>query len=72
MYGLFLFLGGLLYKEIYAYLPIQILITFKKAWYYLPVFGFGAVLYNFRNISQNNVLYKKTITYIVIPCNHLS
>ena len=44
-------LGGLLYKAIYSYLPVQIMISFKKAWYYLPVFGFGAVLYNFKNIK---------------------
>lgn len=51
MYGLLIFLGGLFYKGIYSYLPIQIVIALKKSWYYLPVFGFGAVLYNFRNIK---------------------
>jgi len=51
MYGFFLFIGGLLYKEMFSYLPLQVIIAFKKAWFYLPVFGFGAVLYNFRNIK---------------------
>lgn len=51
MYGVLMLLGGLLYKAMYSYLPIQILVSLKKAWYYLPVFGFGAVLYNFKNIK---------------------
>lgn len=51
MYACLLFLGGLLYKEMFSYLPLQVLMAFKKAWFYLPVFGFGAVLYNFRNIK---------------------
>jgi len=51
MYFILLLLGGLLYKEIYAYVPVQLSIAFKKAWFFLPVFGFGAVLYNFRTIK---------------------
>jgi mannose/fructose/N-acetylgalactosamine-specific phosphotransferase system component IIC len=51
MYGLLLFFGGLLYKEMFSYLPIQVIMSLKKAWYYLPVFGFGAVLYNFKSIK---------------------
>ena len=59
MYGILLFLGGLLYKEMYSYLPVPVIIAFKKAWYYLPVFGFGAVLYNFRNIKIPFINTKK-------------
>lgn len=51
MYGLFLFVGGMLYKEMFSYLPIQVIIALKKAWFYLPVFGFGTILYSFKNIS---------------------
>ena len=51
MYGLFLFVGGILYKEMFSFLPLQVIIALKKAWFYLPVFGFGAILYNFRNIN---------------------
>ncbi len=50
VYFVFLLIGILFLKEIYAYLPPAVLIGLKKAWYYLPVFGFGAVMYNFRNI----------------------
>ena len=51
MYGLFLFIGGILYKEMFSYLPIQVIIALKKAWFYLPVFGFGTILYSFKNIN---------------------
>ena len=51
MYGLFIFIGGILYKEMFSFLPLQVIIALKKAWFYLPVFGFGAILYNFRNIN---------------------
>lgn len=51
MYAIFLLLGGLLYKALFTSLPLQITIALKKSWYYLPVFGFGAVLYNFRTIK---------------------
>ena len=51
MYGLFLFVGGMLYKEMFSYLPIQVIIALKKAWFYLPVFGFGTILYSFKNIN---------------------
>ena len=35
----------------FSYLPLQVITALKKAWLYLPVFGFGAILYNFRNIK---------------------
>jgi len=50
-YFVFFTLGGLIYKQIYAFLPMEILFCLKKAWFYLPVFGFGVVLFNFRNIK---------------------
>ena len=51
MYGIILFIGGILYKGMFSYLPLQVITALKKAWLYLPVFGFGAILYNFRNIN---------------------
>ena len=50
-YFVFFTLGGLISKQIYAFLPMEILFCLKKAWFYLPVFGFGVVLFNFRNIK---------------------
>lgn len=50
MYFLIILIGGLLFKQLFSYMPIQLSVAFKRAWYYLPVFGFGAVLYNFRTI----------------------
>lgn len=50
-YFVFFLVGGLIYRQIYAFLPLEILFCLKKAWFYLPVFGFGVVLYNFRNIK---------------------
>lgn len=49
-YFVFFILGGLIYRQVYAFLPVEIIFCLKKAWFYLPVFGFGVVLYNFRNI----------------------
>lgn len=50
MYFVIILVGGLLYKQLFSYVPIQLSVALKKAWFYLPVFGFGAVLYNFRSI----------------------
>ncbi len=51
MYFLIILAGGLLYRQLFSYIPIQLFVALKKAWYYLPVFGFGAVLYNFRSLK---------------------
>ncbi len=51
MYFFIILIGGLLFRQLFSYLPIHIYVALKKAWFYLPVFGFGAVLYNFRSIS---------------------
>lgn len=50
-YFIFIFVGGILFKEIYSYMPFEVVFCLKKAWYYLPVFGFGAVMYNFKSIK---------------------
>ena len=50
-YFVFFIIGNLIYKEIYAFLPIEILFCLKKAWFYLPICGFGVVLYNFKSIK---------------------
>ncbi|MCL2799956.1 MAG: PTS sugar transporter subunit IIC [Endomicrobia bacterium] len=42
---------GIIYQIIYLQFPAFILSGFKKAWYLLPVLGFGAVLHNFRSIK---------------------
>jgi PTS system mannose-specific IIC component len=41
-------IGGWIYSSIYLQLPELILDGFKKAWYLLPVSGFGMVIHNFR------------------------
>ncbi|WP_413854639.1 PTS sugar transporter subunit IIC [Candidatus Ruminimicrobium bovinum] len=52
MYFLFLLLGSIIIKKVFATdIPIYIVLALKKAWYYLPVFGFGMVLNNFKNIK---------------------
>jgi PTS system mannose-specific IIC component len=43
--------GGWLFQGIYLQFPAFMISGFKKAWYALPVLGFGAVLYNFKNIK---------------------
>lgn len=43
--------GGWIFQGIYLQLPAFVITGFKKAWYLLPILGFGAVLYNFRNIK---------------------
>lgn len=50
-YFIFFIVGNLIYKQIYAFLPIEILFCLKKAWFYLPICGFGIVLYNFKSIK---------------------
>ncbi|MFA7674488.1 MAG: PTS sugar transporter subunit IIC [Endomicrobiia bacterium] len=50
-YFLFFLIGGIIFKQVYSFLPYEVIYGLKKAWYYLPVFGFGAVMYNFRNIK---------------------
>jgi PTS system mannose-specific IIC component len=44
--------GGWIYSGIYLQLPVFVLSGLRKAWYLLPVLGFGAVFYNFRNIKM--------------------
>jgi len=46
-----MFVGGLIYQDIFLQLSASILIGLKKAWYILPVFGFGAMIYNFRHVG---------------------
>ncbi|AKL97471.1 PTS sugar transporter subunit IIC [Endomicrobium proavitum] len=45
-----MFIGGFIYQGIFLQFTVFILLGFKKAWYLLPVFGFGAMLYNFRSV----------------------
>lgn len=59
VYFVFMVLGGLIYINMAVYIPSGLEIAFKKAWYYLPVFGFGLVLYNFKNIIGIPFLKKK-------------
>ncbi len=51
MYFIIIVIGGLLFRQLFSYMPIHLFVAFKRAWYYLPVFGFGAVLYNFKTIK---------------------
>jgi PTS system mannose-specific IIC component len=41
--------GGWIYAGVYLQIPAFILEAFRKAWYLLPVFGFGIAAYNFRS-----------------------
>lgn len=51
-YFLFILFGNIIIKKVFATdVPVYILLALKKAWYYLPVFGFGMVLNNFKNIK---------------------
>ena len=45
-----LILGGLVFEIVFLDMPAFVISGFRKAWYLLPILGFGAVLYNFRNI----------------------
>ncbi|MCL2334744.1 MAG: PTS sugar transporter subunit IIC [Endomicrobia bacterium] len=54
LYAFYLFamtLGGLIFQLVYCQFPAFVVGGFKKAWSLLPILGFGAVLYNFRNIK---------------------
>lgn len=52
MYFLFLLFGSIIIKKVFATdIPFYVLLGLKKAWIYLPVFGFGMVLNNFKNIK---------------------
>jgi PTS system mannose-specific IIC component len=44
-------IGGMIYENIYLQLPELVIDGFKKAWYLLPVSGFGMIMHNFRNIK---------------------
>ena len=51
-YFLFILFGSIIIKKVFATdVPVYILLALKKAWYYLPVFGFGMVLNNFKNMK---------------------
>ncbi|MDR1696436.1 MAG: PTS sugar transporter subunit IIC [Endomicrobium sp.] len=41
---------GMIYQIIYLQFPAVISDGLRRAWYVLPVLGFGAVLYNFRSV----------------------
>ncbi|MDR1721371.1 MAG: PTS sugar transporter subunit IIC [Endomicrobium sp.] len=43
-----MFVGGRIYELVYQKLPLFVLEGFYKAWYLLPICGFGAVICNFR------------------------
>jgi PTS system mannose-specific IIC component len=49
-YLIAMFLGGVIFQLIYLQMPGFVIAGFKKAWYLLPILGFGSVLYNFKNI----------------------
>jgi mannose/fructose/N-acetylgalactosamine-specific phosphotransferase system component IIC len=44
-------LGGLLFNIYYSFLPDFAVNGLKKAWYFLPVIGFGSVIYSFINVK---------------------
>ncbi len=54
-YFVFFIVGNLIYKQIYVFLPIEVLFCLKKAWFYLPICGFGVVLYNFKSIRLPSI-----------------
>jgi PTS system mannose-specific IIC component len=43
--------GGWIYLGIYLQLPELVLSGFRKAWYLLPIAGFGMVIYNFKSVK---------------------
>ena len=49
-YLIIMFLGGVIFQLLYLQMPVFVISGFKKAWYLLPILGFGAVLYNFKNL----------------------
>ncbi|MDR3253878.1 MAG: PTS sugar transporter subunit IIC [Endomicrobium sp.] len=44
-------IGGWIYKAVYFQFPEFILLGFEKAWYILPIAGFGMAIYSYRNIK---------------------
>jgi PTS system mannose-specific IIC component len=48
-YFIVMFLGGVIFQLIYLQMPAFVIVGLKKAWYLLPVLGFGSALYNFKN-----------------------
>ena len=51
VYIITMFLGGVIFQLLYLQMPVFVISGFKKAWYLLPILGFGAVLYNFKNLK---------------------
>jgi PTS system mannose-specific IIC component len=49
-YLIVMFLGGVIFQLIYLQMPAFVIAGLKKAWYLLPILGFGSVIYNFKNI----------------------
>ncbi|MCA6071939.1 MAG: PTS sugar transporter subunit IIC [Endomicrobium sp.] len=43
--------GCWIYSSIYPQLPEFVLLGFKKAWYLMPIAGFGMVIYNFKSVK---------------------
>ena len=43
-------IGGWIYSNIYLQLPGFVLLGFRKAWYLMPIAGFGVVIYNFKSV----------------------
>ncbi|MCA6070928.1 MAG: PTS sugar transporter subunit IIC [Endomicrobium sp.] len=43
--------GGWIYFSIYPQLPEFVLLGFKKAWYLMPIAGFGMMIYNFKSVK---------------------
>jgi mannose/fructose/N-acetylgalactosamine-specific phosphotransferase system component IIC len=50
-YITFMIIGSWIFKAVYPQLNITMIMALDEAWYIMPVAGFGAVLYNFRNIK---------------------
>ncbi|MDR3112019.1 MAG: PTS sugar transporter subunit IIC [Elusimicrobiota bacterium] len=44
-----IYVGGKVYAGVYLQIPAVGLSAFSKAWFLLPIAGFGAVIYNFKN-----------------------
>jgi PTS system mannose-specific IIC component len=45
--------GGWIYSKVYLRLPEFILLSFRRAWYLLPISGLGIVISGFKNIKLN-------------------
>ncbi|MDR0823397.1 MAG: PTS sugar transporter subunit IIC [Endomicrobium sp.] len=50
-YLIAMFLGGILFNLIFALFPESVTAGFKKAWYILPILGFGCAIYHFMDIK---------------------